>query len=229
MPVKVRGNDRSDNRYFMDFVKKYILNDWKLKGLSLVLAIMLWFAVSYVGDAKLSVSVALTPANLDKDYMIKTMDTEDVLVMLSGPVSALKNLRPKDVKVPLNVADLKNGRHIIGIQKTDIMVPKGVAVEGVRPDYVVVEIEKILEKRLKTVVRLDNKWKTVYTVKSWYPQHVTVEGPKAFIEKIDTIETLPVDGTFMGAEEELDVALDTTGLLIRKLRPETVRVILKRH
>jgi hypothetical protein len=33
----------------------------------------------------------------------------------------------------------------------------------------------------------------------------------------------------MAAEEELDVAIDTKGLFIRKLRPETIRVIIRRH
>jgi YbbR domain-containing protein len=213
----------------MDFARKYILNDWKLKGLSLVLAVMLWFAISYVGESKLSVSVPVLPANLEKDFMIKSMDADDVLVMISGPVSALKNLRPKDVKVPLDVGELKNGRHIVNIRKTDISVPKGIEVEAIKPDYIIIEIERTLEKRLKTVVKLDNKWKALYSVKSWYPQYVTVEGPKVSIEKIESIETIPIDGNFMAVEEELDVALDTKGLFIRKLRPETVRVIIRRH
>jgi hypothetical protein len=213
----------------MDFVRKYIINDWKLKGLSLVLAVMLWFAISYVGESKLSVSVPVSPANLEKDFMIKSMDAEDVLVMISGPVSVLKNLTSKDVKAPLDVGELKNGRHIVNIQKTDIIVPRGVEVEAVKPDYVVIEIERTLEKRLKTVVKLDNKWTALYNVKSWYPQYVTVEGSKVSIEKIETIETVPVDGNFMAAEEELDVAIDTKGLFIRKLRPETIRVIIRRH
>jgi hypothetical protein len=108
-------------------------------------------------------------------------------------------------------------------------VPKGIKVEAVKPDYVVLEIERTLEKRLKTVVKLDNKWKNLYSVKSWYPQYVTVEGPKVSMEKIDAIETVPIDGNFMAVEEELDVALDTKGMLIQKLRPETIRVIIRRH
>ena len=108
-------------------------------------------------------------------------------------------------------------------------MPKGVEVEAVKPDYVIIEIERTLEKRLKTVVKLDNKWRTLYSVKSWYPQYVTVEGPKVSIEKIESIETIPIDGNFMAVEEELDVSLDTKGLFIRKLRPETVRVIIRRH
>lgn len=194
-----------------------------------MLAVMLWFAVSYVGESKLSVSVPVLPGNLDKDLMIKSMDVEDVLIMISGPVSALKNFRPKDIKVPIDMSELKNGRHIVNIEKADIVVPKGIQIEAVKPDYVVIEIERALEKRLKTIVKLDNKWKTMYSVKSWYPQYVMAEGPKVSIEKIETIETVPVDGNFMAAEEELDIALDTQGLFIRKLRPETIRVILKRH
>ena len=213
----------------MDFVRKYIINDWKLKGLSLVLAVILWFAISYMGESKLSVSVPVLPANIEKDFMIKSMDTEDVLVMISGPVSSLKNLRPKDVKAPLDVGELKNGRHIVNIRKTDIVVPKGIEVEAVKPDYVVIEIERTLEKRLKTVVKLDNKWKTLYSVKSWYPQYATVEGPRVSLEKIEVIDTVPIDGNFAAVEEELDVALDTKGLLIRKVRPETIRVIIRRH
>jgi YbbR domain-containing protein len=213
----------------MGFVRKYIINDWKLKGLSLVLAVMLWFAISYVGESKLSVSVPVVPGNLEKDFMIRSMDAEDVLVMINGPVSVLKNLRPKDVKVPLDVGELRSGRHTVNIRKTDIVVPKGIEVEAVKPDYVVIEIERTLEKRLKTVVKLDNKWKALYDVKSWYPQYVVVEGPKVSIEKIEAIETVPIDGNFMAVEEELDVALDTKGLLIRKLRPETIRVIIRRH
>jgi len=213
----------------MDFVRKYIINDWKLKGLSLVLAVILWFTISHVGESKLSVSVPVLPANLEKDFMIKSMDTEDVLVMISGPVSVLKNLRPKDVKVPLDFGELKNGRHIVNIQKTDIVVPKGVEVEAVKPGYVVIEIERTLEKRLKTVVKLDNKWKALYSVKSWYPQYVIIEGSKVSIEKIEVIDTVPIDGNFMAVEEELDVALDTKGLLIRKVRPETIRVIIRKH
>jgi YbbR domain-containing protein len=216
-------------RAHMDFVRKYIINDWKLKGLSVVLAVILWFAISHMGESKLSVSVPILPANLEKDSMIKSMDTEDVLVMINGPVSALKNLRPKDIKVPLDLGELKNGRHIVNIQKTDIVVPRGIEVEAVKPGYVVIEIERTLEKRLKTIVKLDNKWKALYSVKSWYPQYVIIEGSKVSIEKIEAIDTVPIDGNFMAAEEELDVALDTKGLLVRKVRPETIRVIIRRH
>ncbi len=77
-------------RQAMDFVKKYILNDWKLKGLSLYLQSC--FGLQFLTWENPSVSVPVLPANLEKDFMIKSMDAENLLVMISGPVSVLKNL-----------------------------------------------------------------------------------------------------------------------------------------
>jgi YbbR domain-containing protein len=212
----------------MDFVRRYITNDWKLKGLSLILAVVLWFAVSQVGESKMSVSVRILPENLGKDFMITNMDTDDVFVTMSGPVSILKNLRARDVRLSIDLTDVKGGRHAINIQKTDVAVPKGVQVEAVKPDNVVIDVERVMEKRLRTIVKLDKRWAGIYKVKSWYPQYITAEGSKESLEKLDSIDTVPVEGNFVADEEELDVALDTGGLSIRKLRPETIRVVVRR-
>lgn len=213
----------------MELIRKYILHDWKLKVLSLVLAVMLWFAISHVGESKMSISVRVLPQNLGKEFMITNIDTDDVLVMINGPVSILKNLRPRDVKVPVDLAEAKGGRYTMTIRKTDIVVPKGVRVEGVKPENLVVEIERAIEKHLKVIVKLDPKWMRVYRVKSWYPRYVVVEGSKESLEKRNSVETIPVDGDFAAEEEEQDVTLDTKDMLVRKLRPETVRVIVKKN
>ncbi|OPY77428.1 MAG: YbbR-like protein [Syntrophorhabdus sp. PtaU1.Bin153] len=213
----------------MELIRKYILRDWKLKGLSLILAVMLWFAVSHVGESKMSVSVRVLPQNLAKDFMIVNIDADDVLVTINGPVSILKNLRPRDVKVRADLADAKAGRYTINIRKADIVVPKGVRVETVKPENLVVEIERAIEKHLKVVVKLNPKWVGTYRVKSWYPRYVVVEGSKQSLEKKDSVDTVPVDGDFMAGEEEQDVTLDTKDMLVRKLRPESVRVILTKN
>jgi len=66
-------------------------------------------------------------------------------------------------------------------------------------------------------------------VKSWYPRYVVAEGSRESLEKRDTVDTIPVDGSFGAEEEEQDVTLDTKDMLVRKLRPETVRVIVKKN
>ena len=212
----------------MKFIRTYILNDWKLKGLSFVLAIMLWLGIYHAGVTQMSISVRLVPEHLNKDFIIENLDTDDVLVTVSGPVSLLKNLGARDIRVPVDLSDVQKGRHTISLKKSDIVVPTGIQVESVKPDYFVVAVERAVEKRLKIVVKLHTRWANVYRVKSSYPQYVTVEGSHKSLEQRDHIETVPIDGTFLQEQEELDVALDGNNMLLRKMRPETVRVVLER-
>jgi hypothetical protein len=124
---------------------------------------------------------------------------------------------------------VNEGSHIFNLKRSDIRVPKGINVENIKPDYVAIEVERALEKRLRSIVRLDKKWIGTYRIKSWYPHYINVEGSRGSLENKDSIETLLVDGQFKNEEEELDVSLDTKDMLVKRLKPETIRVILKKY
>jgi hypothetical protein len=133
------------------------------------------------------------------------------------------------VKIPLDLANVKGGRQVYNLQRDSVVAPKGIKVEEVKPDYVVIETDTIMEKRLKTIVKLDKKWMGMYVVKSWTPRYVTVEGSRDALKGIDSIATLPVDGSFLSEEEEVNVGLDINDLVVRKLIPDDIRVILRRR
>ncbi len=213
----------------MELIKKYILKDVKLKILSLVLAAMLWLAVSYMGESRMSISVRVSPENLNRDFIVTKMEPDEVLVTINGPVSILKSIRGRDVKAPLDLSEVREGRQVYNLQYNNIYTPKGVKVEEVKPDSVVVETDGTLEKRLRTVVKLDKKWTGMYSIKSWYPHYVNVEGSRDSLKKRDFIETLPVDGNFLSDEETVDIPLDMRDITARKISPDTVRVVLRRN
>jgi hypothetical protein len=213
----------------INLITKYIFKDFKLKALSVVLAAMLWFAVSYMGVSRMSISVRVSTDNLSKDLIVGKMGTEEVLVTLNGPILILKDIRARDVGVSLDLTNVKEGRYVYNLQKNNIRVPKGIKVDEVKPDYVFVEIDGTVEKRLKTIVKLEKKWTGMYSVKSWTPRYVSVEGSGKSLKDIDIIETVPVDGNFISEEEKVDVPLNAKDLIIRKIKPDIVNVILRRH
>jgi len=213
----------------MKIVTKYIFKDFKLKALSIVLASMLWLAVSYMGESRMNISVRVSADKLSRDLIVSKMDTDEVLVMLIGPVSILKDIRARDVGVSLDLSNVKEGRYVYDLRKENVRVPKSIRVEGVKPDYIVVEIDGIIEKRLKTVVKLEKKWMSMYSIKSWAPHYVNVEGSGSALKDIDYIETLPVDGSFISEEETIDVPIDAKDLKIKKIKPDTIKVILRRN
>jgi diadenylate cyclase len=211
-----------------DVLRKWVLNEIRLKILAVVLAVLLWFSMTFMSEQKITYSVPLVFENLTKTMVVSEADTRDVLITLNGPLSILKNLRPKDIKVTLDLSRARDGRQIFSIRKQDVLVPNRVKIENLKPDYVVVEIDKIMEMQFRTVVKLGDKWAGIYRVASWYPQHVSVEGPAELLDKKGPVETIPVDGDFTRQQEVLNVPLDVKAFLPAKVRPETVRVVLKR-
>ena len=212
----------------MGFLRKHILKDYKLKALSLVLAAMLWVAISYIGESKMTVSVPVAMENLRKDFIAEKTETDSVLVTIGGPISILKNLRARDIRVSVDLSGAKKGAQVFALAKDNVTVPKGVKVEEVKPDYLAIEIDKAVEKRLKVVVKLDERWVGIYGVKSWYPQYVVAEGAEDELRDREYIETMPVNGDFKNKEEDFDVPLAVKGISLRKIKPETIRVRLRR-
>ncbi|HEY3276516.1 MAG TPA: CdaR family protein [Syntrophorhabdaceae bacterium] len=212
----------------MRLVKDYILKDLKLKALSVILAGMLWFAISYIGESKMTVSVPVIVEYLGKGLLISKMDSDAVLVTIGGPISILKNLRARDIRLKINLSGAREGSQVLSLDKGSVTVPKGVKVEEVKPDYLAINIDKAVEKKLRVIVKLDEKWVHLYDVKSCYPAYVLVEGAGQELSKAREIETVPVEGEFSRKEEEMDVPLSAKGMDIRKMNPETVRVRIRR-
>ncbi|HOJ43863.1 MAG TPA: CdaR family protein [Syntrophorhabdaceae bacterium] len=209
-------------------IKKYVLNNIRLKVLSIFLAILFWFAVSYTGDTKMTLTAPVNLSNLPAHQIIKQIDPDQVLLSISGPVSIIKNLRAKDIHIKLDLTDIKAGKNTLNLLKDNVLLPKGIKIENIKPDTINVETDVLVEKRLKVSVKLDKKWSGIYKIKSWSPQYLTVEGAKESLQAKDVIETKIVDGNFINDEEEVYVEVDTKGMFISKIKPDIVKVILKR-
>ena len=100
----------------MEFIKKYILSNGRLKILSLVLAFMLWFATTYLGESHVSMAIPVQFVNLNRTCMMKTPDSTEVLVTLNGPLSLLKNLKPGEVNLVIDLSKAREGRQIVTVR-----------------------------------------------------------------------------------------------------------------
>jgi len=209
--------------------KKYILENWKLKLLSVALATVLWFVVFLMGETKKEISVPVSLVNLSKGYVVMKMDIEKVDITLTGRVSVLKDIKENDVKVSLSASNIQEGENVFNITKSNVQIPRGVQIGDIRPSSTKIDVDRIIEKKLKTTVKLDRRLMGVYEVKSWSPDYVTVEGPKRIWEKKTFIETLPVSDGLKHIEETVTVSLDMEGLQTSAIKPEAVKVVLKRH
>lgn len=210
------------------FVKKYVTSNGRLKILSLVLASMLWFATTYLGESHVTMAIPVQLANLNRSCITRTVDTNEVLVTLNGPLSLLKNIKSGEIALVVDLSKAREGRQILTVRKSDIAVPRGIRVEEVRPDYLVLEVDRTVEKYLQTIVRLDAKLAKEYKIVSWTPQSVLVEGPKQVLEGRESVETFPINRELLNHGNVIEAQLNTKDLCAKKVKPDTVRVVLKR-
>jgi YbbR domain-containing protein len=212
----------------VEFIKRYILSNARLKILSLVLAFMLWFATTYLGESHVSMTIPVQLVNLNRTCITRTLDTKEVLVTLNGPLWLLKNLKPGEVNLVIDLSKAREGRQIVTVRKSDIVVPKGIKVEEVRPDYVVLEVDRTVEKYLRIIVKLDENVAGKYRIVSWSPQQALVEGARQALEDKEVIETIPISRDSLRNGEVIEAPLNSKDLCTKKVRPEAVKVVLKR-
>ena len=213
----------------MEFLERYVIKDWKMKVLAIVIAATLWLVVTHLGESQMSVSVMVNTKGVGRDLMVKKIWPDYVLLDVSGPVSVLKDLKAHDMRVTLDLAGANKGDHVFNLQRGNVEITKGIKVDRIRPEHVAVKIDRMVDKRLKVNVRLDPKWQEMYKVKSYYPSYVNVEGSEDSLAEKTIIETLDIDGDFNGEEEWVDVALNTKDIEFKSLRPSKIRVLLRRQ
>lgn len=212
----------------LEFVKTQILSNVRLKILSLVLASMLWFATTYLGESHVTMAIPVQLVNLSRACIMRALDTKEVLVTLNGPLSLLKNVKPGDINLVIDLSKVREGRQILTVRKSDILVPRGIKVEEVRPDYAVLEVDRTVEKNLRVIVKLDEKLAGDYRVISWSPQYTSVEGPKQVLDDRESVETVPISRESLGRGEVIEAAINNKDLCARKVNPDVVKVVLKR-
>lgn len=181
-------------------MKNLELNKHLLKIISLVLSVTLWF---YVLNSE--------PLEMDRKMS---------LVLLPPPGLALNVEVPKEVKVRIKgnrtfVQDLINSQDKLFVDLKDypydqetfavtfssdmVPVPFGIEVLEVKPQQVVLSLEKEIKKfvpvKAKIVGDLSNDLRL--TRKKISPNQFLIRGPRSIMKTIGKIETLPIDVTVL--------------------------------
>lgn len=210
-------------------LERYVSKNWKLKLLSLALAIMLWYTVFQIGEPKKDITVPISLVNVPRNMVVMRMDPERVFITVSGRVSMLKDLKDNDVHAIVNMNASKEGEAIFDLSKSSISVPKGIDIVDVRPGTIRITLDRTIERKLKIIPVLDKKLTGRYDVVQFSPQYVMAEGPRKSLEKATVIETLPVHGDFRHTEENVSIGFNVEDLPKVRIKPETVRIILKKR
>jgi YbbR domain-containing protein len=210
-------------------MKKIFLENLGLKIASVLLAIVLWIFVTSRGQAEMSIDVPLEFRDIPMGLEMVNHNIKMVTLTIKGQEGLIKNLKPSDVRVSIDLSKAKKGEGLYYVQRDDIKIPHGLTVTSIDPSAVKVMTAETVTKVIRVVPVVAGEPQKGYHIKSIEvaPQTVIIEGVRSETARISTLKTEPVDVAGVNETVTQDAKLDLAGRNIRsKTTVVSVRVVI---
>lgn len=182
-------------------MKEKIFNNFSLKILSILCAIVLWAVIVNIYDPTTSVTISNVNVELintesltDKDYTYEVIDGSKISVYLSGPKSIITDIKSSDIVatadlsqitafadyVDIDVKVIKDGREITNIEVT----PRTTAVR--------LSIENRLTKEFTVTPELTGSVAEGHVLSNLNvsPNIIKITGASSLVESINSVKAL---------------------------------------
>ena len=175
-----------------------LAQNWFLKILSLVFALILWFFV--MGERKLEVgyAVPLELRNLPTGLMVANEVPSLIDVRISGPRTLLMNLRPDDISIAVDLKELQPGLTSFRRLEERINIPSALKVTRISPSFIDLKLDRIKEKTVPVVATLIGDLPAGAQLESVTvtPEEVVVVGAEGELKDVSEVgtEAVSLDG-----------------------------------
>lgn len=179
---------------------------WKL--LSLVLAVLLWFAI--VGEPELaaSVSAPVEYRNLPRELEISSDVLDRIHLEVRGPSGKLLPSRLADTTVVLDLSSISHpGERTFTISQRNLNLPAGVSLSRAVPAQVRLRLERRISRAIPVQVRYAGPPPAGYRVlrQDVEPASVRVIGPESRVNQVEAAQTDPIDLSSVVGESSFQV------------------------
>ncbi len=167
---------------------------WKL--LSLVIAVLLWLAVVGGPDLASSISAPVVFRNLPKDMEISSDLIDRVRLEIRGPSGRLSTSALSNTAAVVDLAGVtRPGERTFTITQENVNLPSDVVLERAVPAQIRLQLERRVWREAPVRVRLAAPPPRGYRVarQEVRPQRLMLVGPESRVNRIDHVETDPVD------------------------------------
>lgn len=192
-------------------MRRWLLHDWQLKGLSLLVAAVVWFLVVSGDRSYVSFAAPVEYVGVGEGMVLVGNAPYPVDLQVDAPRWALGQLTSANVRVRVNLGALGEGEHAIPLGAEHVQVPAGVRVTRITPPWLRVTLARAVTHTVRVVPQIRGTPAPRHALHGVRvePPSVEVRGPRTTMQTRETIETVPVD--ISGARESIT---QTVGLIL---------------
>lgn len=174
---------------------KLFTENWTLKLISLIFALLLWMFI--MGERRLEVGylVPLELQNIPKELMVANEVASLVDVRVSGPRTLLMKVSPNDISIVVDLTDLKPGLTTFKRLEERLNLPSGLRVTRLSPSFIDLKLERRKQKEIPVKITLAGEPLPGYQIGRIMavPDKVVVEGGETELKGVSEVTTESVD------------------------------------
>lgn len=197
-----------------------------LKGVSLGLAIGLWFVIAGETTSEIGLSVPVEMQNFPRDLELVGDPADVVEVRLRASPGIIHALTSGEVSAQIDLAGAGEGERIVHLTPESIRVPFGVKVVRITPTILTLNFEQTLQKAVPIRPRLVGRPAPGHEVAGILslPAEVRIAGPRSRVGEVESAFTEPVsiDGASVSVTADRNLGLEDP--VLRILGTPRVRV-----
>jgi len=171
-----------------------LMNNWHLKLMSLLFAIVLWLFI--VGEQKLErgFSVPLELKNLPEGMMVTSEVPSHIDVRIIGPRTLLVNQDPEQLSIRIDLKGLGEGVTTFRRLEDRISLPGGMRVSRLSPSFIDIRLEEVVVRALKPRLVFEGEPPEGFELGDVQvdPPEIRVEGARTEVSSLKEIATEPI-------------------------------------
>src|SRR5437867_10928365 len=213
-------------------LRHWLIYNWHLKLISLILAVMLWMVVATETSSELGMEVPLEYRNIPAQLEITGDTTNTVQVRLRGSSNVIRDVSAKDVSTTIDLSNMRPGEKILPLSPQNVQAPFGAEVIRVNPSSVRFNLERTLTKTVPVVPTILGQPADGFEIGAVRvnPSKVEIEGPESRINTLTSIATIPIRldrrQTQIGQTADLDIP--DAQIRLQRPAPVVIRVEIRR-
>jgi YbbR domain-containing protein len=178
--------------------KRYVVHNFSLKFLSLLLATGLWFMIARDEQpAEVAIRAPIVFQHVPEKLEISTESIPEAQIRVRGPERMIRQLKTNEVQAEIDLTGVKSGERTFDLTSQQVRHPRDVEIKQIVPSQLRLAFDTRLTREVPVNPRVTGIFASGEEIvkKDCDPPRVTISGPRRHVERIDAATTDPIDAT----------------------------------
>jgi hypothetical protein len=211
----------------IELLRRYVLHNFWLKTLSLLLAAGLWWQISPDEQpAEVSLHAPIVFQHVPEHLEISSETVPEAQIRVKGPERVIRQLQASEVHAEIDLGDAKAGERTFDLTSQQVRHPSDVTVMQVVPSQLHLSFDTRLTRDVEIHPRVTGNFASgeQITKVDVDPPRITITGPKHHVEKVDAATTDPLDATGTRGSAVFTTNVYVPDPLVQVVQPTSIRV-----